>query len=61
MGRINNRQSVLDSVNGNSDRAIDALLGMSDPDFQSDQPQQPQQQVPQVSLVLYPFVSMINR
>ncbi|KAF7315864.1 CUE domain-containing protein [Mycena indigotica] len=34
-------QSVLDSVNGNTDRAIDALLGMSDPDYQSEQPQAP--------------------
>ncbi|KAJ7015841.1 hypothetical protein C8F04DRAFT_1171172 [Mycena alexandri] len=32
-------QSVLDSVNGNTDLAIDALLGMSDPDYTSDVPQ----------------------
>ncbi|KAJ6594420.1 hypothetical protein B0H19DRAFT_1095430 [Mycena capillaripes] len=31
-------QSVLDSVQGNTDRAIDALLGMSDPDYMSEQP-----------------------
>ncbi|KAF9067715.1 hypothetical protein BDP27DRAFT_1422575 [Rhodocollybia butyracea] len=29
-------QSVLDSVGGNSDRAIDVLLGMSDPEYRSD-------------------------
>ncbi|KAJ7144684.1 hypothetical protein C8R46DRAFT_560459 [Mycena filopes] len=39
-------QSVLDSVNGNTDRAIDALLGMSDPDYTSDVPAQAQQQAP---------------
>ncbi|PPQ84587.1 hypothetical protein CVT25_015790 [Psilocybe cyanescens] len=33
-------QSVLDSAAGNQDRAIDILLGMSDPDFQSETPQQ---------------------
>ncbi|KAJ7267626.1 hypothetical protein B0H12DRAFT_1200779 [Mycena haematopus] len=41
-------QSVLDSVQGNTDRAIDALLGMSDPDYHSEpvrqQVQQPQTQ-----------------
>ncbi|KAJ7661676.1 hypothetical protein B0H17DRAFT_1094205 [Mycena rosella] len=40
-------QSVLDSVNGNTDNAIDALLGMSDPDYTSEQaaaPQAPQTQ-----------------
>lgn len=31
-------QSVLDSVNGNQDRAIDKLLGMSDPEYQEQQP-----------------------
>ncbi|KAJ7646800.1 hypothetical protein FB45DRAFT_891442 [Roridomyces roridus] len=30
-------QSVLDSVNGNTDHAIDVLLGMSDPDYTSTQ------------------------
>ncbi|KAF5351747.1 hypothetical protein D9756_007631 [Leucocoprinus leucothites] len=38
-------QSVLESVNGSQDRAIDLLLGMSDPNFKSDTPpvvQQPQ-------------------
>ncbi|KAJ7467203.1 hypothetical protein FB451DRAFT_1260475 [Mycena latifolia] len=40
-------QSVLDSVNGNTDRAIDALLGMSDPDFTSEQPDAPPVEVPQ--------------
>lgn len=30
------RQSVLDSVGGNQDRAIDALLGMSDPEYKSE-------------------------
>ncbi|KAJ7680808.1 hypothetical protein DFH06DRAFT_1278664 [Mycena polygramma] len=39
-------QSVLDSVQGNTDRAIDALLGMSDPDYTSEQPGA-QQQAPQ--------------
>ncbi|KIY70637.1 hypothetical protein CYLTODRAFT_435620 [Cylindrobasidium torrendii FP15055 ss-10] len=34
-------QSVLDSVNGNQDRAIDVLLGMSDPNFKSDTAQAP--------------------
>ncbi|KAF7371463.1 CUE domain-containing protein [Mycena venus] len=29
-------QSVLDSVQGNTNRAIDALLGMSDPDYQGE-------------------------
>lgn len=33
-----NRQSVLESVGGNQDRAIDVLLGMSDPDYRSEQP-----------------------
>lgn len=28
-------QSVLDSVNGNQDAAVDVLLGMSDPDYVS--------------------------
>ncbi|KAJ6498828.1 hypothetical protein C8R45DRAFT_805339, partial [Mycena sanguinolenta] len=38
-------QSVLDSVQGNTDRAIDALLGMSDPNYQGEPvPQQPQPQ-----------------
>ncbi|KAF7376553.1 CUE domain-containing protein [Mycena sanguinolenta] len=40
-------QSVLDSVQGNTDRAIDALLGMSDPDYQGEPV--PQQAQPQVS------------
>ncbi|KAJ7162063.1 hypothetical protein C8R46DRAFT_342835 [Mycena filopes] len=39
-------QSVLDSVNGNTDRAIDALLGMSDPDYTSDVPTAQAQQAP---------------
>lgn len=43
-------QSVLQSVNGNQDRAIDVLLGMSDPNFKSETPPlpppQPQPQVP---------------
>jgi len=30
------RQSVLDSVGGNQDRAIDTLLGMSDPNYKSE-------------------------
>lgn len=35
-------QSVLDSVDGDQDRAIEALLGMSDPDYVSkDPPQRP--------------------
>jgi hypothetical protein len=29
---------VLQSVGGNQDRAIDALLGMSDPDYRSEAP-----------------------
>ncbi|KAJ6508093.1 hypothetical protein DFH09DRAFT_1374853 [Mycena vulgaris] len=36
-------QSVLDSVHGNTDQAIDALLGMSDPDYTSEQPAVTQQ------------------
>ncbi|OJT11686.1 hypothetical protein TRAPUB_11791 [Trametes pubescens] len=37
-------QSVLDSVNGDQERAIDLLLGMSDPDYVSTQPaHQPEQ------------------
>ncbi|KAJ7121301.1 hypothetical protein C8R43DRAFT_1033780 [Mycena crocata] len=39
-------QSVLGSVGGDTDRAIDALLGMSDPDFKSEQ-SAAQQQAPQ--------------
>lgn len=35
------RQSVLDSVNGDQDRAIDALLGMSDPSYVSQEPERP--------------------
>ncbi|KAF7357798.1 CUE domain-containing protein [Mycena venus] len=38
-------QSVLDSVQGDTDRAIDALLGMSDPDYQGEHV--PQQARPQ--------------
>ena len=30
------RYSVLDSVNGDQDRAIDALLGMSDPEYKGE-------------------------
>ncbi|KAF8915610.1 hypothetical protein CPB85DRAFT_1293842 [Mucidula mucida] len=30
--------SVLDSVHGNQDRAVDALLGMSDPEYKSEAP-----------------------
>ncbi|KAK7005950.1 CUE domain-containing protein [Favolaschia claudopus] len=40
-------QSVLDSVQGNTDRAIDALLGMSDPDYQGEPGAQQTQQRPQ--------------
>lgn len=29
-------QSVLESVDGDQDRAIDLLLGMNDPDFRSE-------------------------
>ncbi|KAF9452762.1 hypothetical protein P691DRAFT_772036 [Macrolepiota fuliginosa MF-IS2] len=36
-------QSVLDSVDGDQDRAIDLLLGMSDPDFRSEAPPAVQQ------------------
>lgn len=37
-----NRQSVLDSVGGNQDQAIDALLGMSDPNYKSERrPEEP--------------------
>ncbi|KAI0823441.1 hypothetical protein BC628DRAFT_1324987 [Trametes gibbosa] len=43
-------QSVLDSVNGNQERAIDILLGMSDPEYVSTQTVQPH--VPQPSLDL---------
>lgn len=35
------RQSVLQSVDGNQERAIDALLGMSDPDYRSEAPPTP--------------------
>ncbi|KAG6880031.1 hypothetical protein C0992_007828 [Termitomyces sp. T32_za158] len=41
--------SVLDSVNGDQDRAIDALLGMSDPEYKPPQ-QQPQQPMTQTEL-----------
>ncbi|KAJ7049656.1 hypothetical protein C8F01DRAFT_1378162 [Mycena amicta] len=34
-------QSVLESVDGNTDLAIDSLLGMSDPDYQSERQQAP--------------------
>lgn len=34
------RQSVLDSVNGDQERALDVLLGMSDPEYVSTQPVQ---------------------
>ncbi len=33
------RQSVLDSAGGNQDQAIETLLGMSDPDYVPQQPQ----------------------
>ncbi|EIW62807.1 uncharacterized protein TRAVEDRAFT_112721 [Trametes versicolor FP-101664 SS1] len=42
-------QSVLDSVNGDQERAIDLLLGMSDPDYVSTQPA-PQPEQPSVDL-----------
>lgn len=29
---------MLDSVGGNQDRAVDALLGMSDPEYKSEAP-----------------------
>lgn len=32
------RQSVLQSVGGNQESAVDALLGMSDPDYRSEAP-----------------------
>jgi hypothetical protein len=32
-GPLAPRQSVLDSVNGDQDRAVDKLLGMSDPEY----------------------------
>jgi len=35
------RQSVLDSVNGNQDKAIDKLLGMSDPEYKEQHPTNP--------------------
>jgi hypothetical protein len=35
------RLSVLESVGGDQDRAIDALLGMSDPDYKSEARPQP--------------------
>ncbi|KAH9485073.1 hypothetical protein JR316_0001979 [Psilocybe cubensis] len=34
-------QSVLESASGNQDRAVDILLGMTDPEFKSEAPQQP--------------------
>ncbi|KAE9389896.1 hypothetical protein BT96DRAFT_1024856 [Gymnopus androsaceus JB14] len=40
-------QSVLDSVGGNSDRAIDVLLGMNDPEYRSDA--RPQEEEPVLS------------
>jgi len=36
---ISRSQSVLQSSGGNQDRAIDTLLGMSDPEYRSEQPQ----------------------
>jgi hypothetical protein len=36
-----NRQEVLQSVQGNQDRAIDTLLGMSDPEYKSQHPPVP--------------------
>lgn len=38
---IHHRESVLASVNNNEEAAVEALLGMSDPDYVSSQPQQP--------------------
>ena len=35
-----NRQSVLESVNNDQERALDVLLGMSDPEYVSTQPVQ---------------------
>jgi len=43
---MTNRLSVLQSVNGNQDQAIDTLLGMSDPDYISQSPQPQGQQEP---------------
>lgn len=34
--RTMDSQSVLESVGGDQDRAIDLLLGMNDPDFRSE-------------------------
>ncbi|KAF5321384.1 hypothetical protein D9619_001527 [Psilocybe cf. subviscida] len=42
-------QSVLDSAGGNQDRAIDILLGMSDPDYRSEAPAQVQNPAPQLT------------
>ncbi|KAF5380260.1 hypothetical protein D9757_008238 [Collybiopsis confluens] len=42
-------QSVLDSVGGNSDRAIDVLLGMNDPDYRSEVRPQVEQEQPALS------------
>jgi hypothetical protein len=40
----NDRQSVLESVNWNEDRAVDTLLLMSDPDYKPEtQPQERQE------------------
>ncbi|KIK69291.1 hypothetical protein GYMLUDRAFT_35360 [Collybiopsis luxurians FD-317 M1] len=42
-------QSVLGSVGGNTDRAIDVLLGMSDPEYHSDARPQEQEEQPVLS------------
>lgn len=52
MWRFDNRQSVLDSVNGNQERAADVLLGMSDPSYES------QQHAAPVSIILLRMIML---
>lgn len=53
-----NRQSVLESVGGDQDRAIDLLLGMSDPNFKSEAP--PIAAAPSPQMVCYSFLPLIE-
>jgi hypothetical protein len=59
---------VLESVGGNQDRAIDALLGMSDPEYKGEPPTtvQPEQLAlvrsicPRILILLIPYCATVT-
>jgi hypothetical protein len=51
---------VLESVGGNQDRAIDALLGMSDPEYKAEPPAAVSVQPPLVRAICPHFRSFIS-